>query len=361
MPVYRKDRESWKVVVKRHGTRKDWIVHGTKKDAEAFEARKRLELEAADPELDPRVVPTFSDFCVTQDRPHAEVHLKASTWYKRSSLLSFVMEQFGSLKLTEIHARAIDDYKKRRRGRPQERLDQQRAAGAAIVLNFAARERKLPIADVHIRLLEETQRRVRAWTREEVDRLLAAVRDESPELLPIVVCLLNPGMRKGEALALTWPQVDVRGREIRIWPSDEWQPKDNEPREVPISDALLPFLTARRRSSTWVFPCGTGDRWSCWPKLQFDRARERVGLRGGPHTLRHTFASHFLARQPDIGLLAQVLGHSEESVTRLYQHMLPERLARARNVVSTGAGGARRPSVADHGAAAPSVNDLLGS
>ncbi len=85
-----------------------------------------------------------------------------------------------------------------------------------------------------------------------------------------------------------------------------------------------------------MFPCSTGERWTCWPKLQFDRARKAAGLRGGPHTLRHTFASHFLAGQPDIGLLAQVLGHSEESVTRLYQHMVPERLARARNVVSIG-------------------------
>jgi hypothetical protein len=57
---------------------------------------------------------------------------------------------------------------------------------------------------------------------------------------------------------------------------------------------------------------------------------------GGPHTLRHTFASHFLAKVPDLGLLAEILGHSEESVTRLYQHMLPERLARAPNVVSIG-------------------------
>ena len=85
-----------------------------------------------------------------------------------------------------------------------------------------------------------------------------------------------------------------------------------------------------------MFPCSTGERWTCWPKLQFDRARKAAGLRGGPHTLRHSFASHFLAGQPDIGLLAQVLGHSEESVTGLYQHMLPERLARPRNVVSIG-------------------------
>lgn len=174
---------------KRHGTRKDWIVRGSKKEAEAFEARKRLEIEAADPELDPRVVPTFSDFCAAQYRPHAEVHLKGNTWYKRSSLLSFLMEHFGSLKLTEIHARAVDDYKRKRRedGLKNVSINNELRV-LRIVLNFAARERKLAVADVHIRLLEESERRVRAWTREEIDRLLAAVRDESSELLPIVVC-----------------------------------------------------------------------------------------------------------------------------------------------------------------------------
>ncbi len=259
MPVYRKGRGSWKVVVKRHGRRKDWIVHGSKKEAEAFEARKRLELESADPEMDPRVVPTFSDFCVTQYRPHAEVHLKPNTWYKRSSLLAFVMEHFGAFKLTDIHARAIDDYEKKRRAQGLKNVSiNNELRVLRIILNFASRDRRLPVADVHIRLLKETERRVCAWSRDEVERLLAAVQEYSPEVLPIVVCLLNTGMRKGEALALTWPQIGFRLRQIRIWPSDEWQPKDNEPREVPISDALLPFLEAPRRWPKWVFSCRNG-------------------------------------------------------------------------------------------------------
>jgi hypothetical protein len=33
-------------------------------------------------------------------------------------------------------------------------------------------------------------------------------------------------------------------------------------------------------------------------------------------------------------LLAKVLGHSDVAVTNLYAHLLPEHLARARNVVS---------------------------
>ena len=63
MPVY---EASWKVVVKRHGARKDWIVHGSKKEAEAFEARKRLEIEARRPGAGP---PRRSDLLRLLRRP----------------------------------------------------------------------------------------------------------------------------------------------------------------------------------------------------------------------------------------------------------------------------------------------------
>ncbi len=37
----------------------------------------------------------------------------------------------------------------------------------------------------------------------------------------------------------------------------------------------------------------------------------------------------------DLGLLAEILGHSEESVTRLYQHMLPERAREKKQCLTT--------------------------
>ena len=70
-----------------------------------------------------------------------------------------------------------------------------------------------------------------------------------------------------------------------------------------------------------------------WPRNQFNRVARQAGLSGGPHTLRHYPASHFLAHCPDIYLLARVLGHSDVTVTRLYAHLLPDHLAKARNVV----------------------------
>lgn len=356
MPIYTKGKGRWTVVIKFRGRRKDWIVRGSKEEAKAFEARERLKLEAADPDLDPRTVPTFSSFCVTHYRPHAEKYVKANTWEKRASLLAFLMEHFGRWKLTELHSRLIDDYIERRRAAGLRNVSiNNELRVLRIVVNFARKERKLPVADVAVKLLPEESRRVRSWSLDEIDRFLVACQELEPEILPIAVCLLNTGMRKGEALALTWPQVDAERREIRIWPSDEWQPKNGKPREVPISNGLWPLLSGARTSEKWVFPSRTGDRWRFWPKRQFNAVRKKAGVTGGPHTLRHTFASHFLAKVPDLGLLAEILGHSEESVTRLYQHMLPERLARARNVVSIGMPGSSGPRAKGRAGGMPSV------
>ena len=97
---------------------------------------------------------------------------------------------------------------------------------------------------------------------------------------------------------------------------------------------MLPFL--ERPGKRWVFTSERGTRFAYWPQRAFDRARTAAGLRGGPHTCRHTFATHFLQRKPDLFLLAKLLGHSQAYVTELYAHLLPDHLATARNVVSLG-------------------------
>jgi integrase len=103
-----------------------------------------------------------------------------------------------------------------------------------------------------------------------------------------------------------------------------------------MSDACRAVLTGPRASARWVFPKGSGDRYVDFPKDAFWAARKRAKLSGGPHTLQHIFASHFLQKVPDLFLLAHVLGHSHQRVTELYAHLLPDHLARARNAVNFG-------------------------
>jgi integrase len=341
MPVYEKKGRAktgerrWTVVIFHKGERCDRVVVGSKADAVAFEARMRVEIEReGDGAM--RVVPTLSDFCARLYRPHAELKLKRSTWYKQQFLVAEIMNALGNLRLNECGTvEAGERYARLRRGdglKPVSVNNELRVLRR--ILNYA-RERGFVVPAPTFKLLKETgSGRVKVWTVDEANRLLQAWAEVSPSILPLVLFLLNTGCRKGEALALTWDHVDLPGGMIRIWPSEEWQPKNGKPREVPISKALLPFLSGARASEKWVFPCKSGGRYAAWPKLQFDRARKKAGLVGGPHICRHTFASHFLQAQPDLPLLAKLLGHSDIAVTRLYSHLLPDHLERARNAVN---------------------------
>ncbi len=368
-------RNKWRVFMKSQGRQHEWIVTGSHADAEELEARKKLELAARSPGSD-RVVPQFSNFCVTRYRTHAETHLRKSTWSVRQYQLATLIEFFGEKQLHRIGPEDIEGFKAHRReeGAKPRSINNELAVLRA-VLTHARKRLKLPVPELEIPDLPVIGRgRVTFWNDDQMRALFEAIEKYAPDLMGVVVFIANTGCRKGEALALEWPRVDLKRKIVTIEPNEEWQPKDNEPREIPIGRAVMPWVkTKRRASKRWVFPASTGERFAYWPKRAFDRARrlaghadacalvvaatsgkpkggrgkkapktERTcscgaqGLRGGPHTLRHTYATHFLRAVPDLYLLSQILGHSYERTTKLYAHLLPDHLERGRDAVVLG-------------------------
>lgn len=335
MPNYKGKRPGTRrVVLWNKGHPREWVIEGSKRDGDDFEAKERLKLRAALPATARRVAPTFSELC-REYGVHAEAHLKKSTWRVRRFQLASLVEFLGDKRLPELSPGLLDLYKTDRLGlkvRSSSVNNELRVLRA--VLNWARKlGHEVPAFKVEM-LKVRGKPRVRAFTAGELSRLWTSCRKESPTLLPILVFLVNTGCRKGEAIAAEWSWMDFDQLMIRIPSNEHWQPKNGLPREVPMGDAVRAVLSGPKEDPRWVFPSFFGGALAEFPKDLWLRASRAAGLTGGVHQLRHTFASHFLASGQDMMTLSRILGHSHGRITELYAHLLPGQLDRARNAVN---------------------------
>lgn len=346
MALYALSKGRYRIVIWIKGKRTDRIVRATRAEAEKLEAQLLLELSA--PVREKNVLPTLEEFCRDEYWQHAQRRVRKSTLSRKKSHLAHVLAELGHLRLNEINAKVIEDYADTRRDDGLQSVSINNEVRTLLrVLNFAAHERDLPVRVPKFKRLSEAgQEKVTAYTDDEIDRLLVQLEKLSMPLVPVVLFILNTGARRGEALAMKSDNVDLGRRVFRIWSyrktdprtgevTEQWTSKNGKSREVPISEAMIPYLTKERLANEWLFPSPeTGSRYAHWPQRMFDRARDAAGIKGGVHKLRHTFASRFLAAKPDMFLLARILGHSYTQVTERYSHLQPGHLDNARDVVS---------------------------
>jgi integrase len=334
MPVYKSKRPGvWRIVVWIKGRPRETTFRGSKADAERREALLRLEGETPG---DQRETPTLSAFCSAVYSAHAKLHLRKSTWTVRVYQLAALCAVLGEVPLTDLTTKTIDDYKAQRIAdglRASSVNNELRVLGT--VLRFA-HEQGYACADVKWKkLTDKTKPRVKVWTTEEVGKLYKGAAEKAPEIIPLLAFLANTGCRKGEATVCEWSWVDLKRRMLSIPATEFWQPKNGRAREVPISSVLAEVLKGQRgKHPVYVFPNSLGARYARFPYELFWYARKAAGISGSVHTLRHTYASHFLLNVPDLPLLGRILGHSSQRMTEIYTHLLPDHLDRAREAVS---------------------------
>jgi integrase len=184
-------------------------------------------------------------------------------------------------------------------------------------------------------------------TAEQAQALLEAIRGDRLETL--FRLMLATGLRRGEALALHWSDVDLDAGLLRVrWTLSRTsqglqldEPKtDKSRRTVPLPRSAIETLRAHRTrqleeqhtaAGAWqehglVFTTEIGTPLEPRNVLRrFEVLANRAGLRGVTlHTLRHSAASFLLAAGTHTKVVQEHLGHSSYAITAdIYSHVGP--------------------------------------
>jgi integrase/recombinase XerC len=137
----------------------------------------------------------------------------------------------------------------------------------------------------------------------------------------ILLLLYGAGLRIGEALALKG-DVFPLGETMRV------TGKRDKTRIVPllqkVRDAIEAYVAISPFPMEQDEPIFRGSRGgplnAAIVRKAVQAARMRLGLaeRTTPHALRHSFATHLLARGADLRSLQELLGHASLSSTQIY-------------------------------------------
>lgn len=206
-----------------------------------------------------------------------------------------------------------------------------RADNPAIQIKGPGRDKRLP----------------KTLSEEEVEQLLNAAPEAGRGIDRLRnTCLMEllyaTGMRVSELVSL--PVAAARGNPKMLLVSGKGGKERMVPLSPPARDALAAWLIARdeaedvarmergRAASKFLFP--SHGKAGHLTRHRFYGLIKEIAVAAGvspgkvtPHTLRHAFATHLLARGADLRAIQTLLGHADVATTEIYTHVLDERLS----------------------------------
>ena len=159
--------------------------------------------------------------------------------------------------------------------------------------------------------------------REEIVRLFAAC--SHPVHRMLLQTMYASGLRVSEACALRVGDIDSHVDRMCVRVA---YGKGGHARYSLLSATLLSTLRGYVRTyrpRAWLFCNGSGAQPVSIESAQraYQGSRHRAGIMksGGPHTLRHCFATHLLEGGVDLYTISKLLGHGHISTTARYLHL----------------------------------------
>lgn len=133
------------------------------------------------------------------------------------------------------------------------------------------------------------------------------------------------GLRREEIHTLRWQTIDFARNRIHIEPTDEWSPKDNERRFIPMARDLRAYLEKLAKTACGPYVVAEGGERPALATMSvyFKRLVRKAGLKGSIHTLRHSFGSHLASSGAPPKAIQEMMGHSKLETTEIYMHLAP--------------------------------------
>ncbi len=173
-----------------------------------------------------------------------------------------------------------------------------------------------------VRMLKEPTRRIRFLTRNEAQRLLAALPEH---LADMAAFSLATGLRRANVTGLEWTQVDLARRIAWVHPD---QAKARKAIAVPLNaEAVLIIRKRLGRHATHVFSFKGKPVHQVSTKAWY-AALEKAGIEDFRwHDLRHTWASWHVQQGTPLHVLQELGGWESSAMVRRYAHYAAEHLA----------------------------------
>ena len=250
-----------------------------------------------------------------------------STRKRYESSIKKLKERFSGLKLTELSADQIDEYKKVRLAEGVQPATVNHDLRVLRRMLRIAERRQLiaPHSSVDIEFLRQrAPRPPHIVTFDEEEKLLAAA---VPYLRVLIILILETGMRSHkEALSLRWDAIDFMNNLIRVRESKTRAGIRNIPLSGRCKTELLCWRKLLGIQSPFVFPNfrdptqPAKDIRKTWAKALKDAGLEYFWL----YNLRHSYASRLSAAGVSDLFVAQMIGHSSPGILQRYSKAIDE-------------------------------------
>jgi integrase/recombinase XerC len=135
------------------------------------------------------------------------------------------------------------------------------------------------------------------------------------------------GMRVSELVALSADDIDLAEGTIKVLG------KRNKERLIPLGNhmgsLLKTYMAERPAGSGFLFVTEQGAKLSSrkvYSVVKLVLSQVTTLEKRGPHTLRHTFATHMLNEGADLNSVKELLGHANLAATQVYTHNTIDKL-----------------------------------